>query len=137
MTLSSVQRITVAVGLLVCAFANAIVAFAYTSELDDSLLAAAWAAVPFAVLWWWSSPKNDARHESVMVFGTVLISVLFGTALFIGRIWGGVLSIGLPETNMFPVAAPVLLFAVVFVLMLGSTLADIVLSRIRKRNEIE
>lgn len=135
MTLSSVQRIAIAVGLPTCAFANATVAFAYTGKLVDCLMAGAWAAAPFVVLWWWSSPKSDTSHARITVFGTVLVSVLFGAALFIGRIWGGVLSKGLPETNMFPVAAPVLLLAIVFALMLVSTFTDIALSRFKKSDQ--
>jgi len=126
MTLPTAQRWVFGIGLMAIPLSNAILAYSYTGKVTDSVLAGAWAVVPLLVLYWWAAAKSASKIERVLVFGCVSISIAFGLALFVGRVWYG-LDIE-PETFVFPAAAPLLLFALQFVLMLLVTIADFVVS---------
>ncbi len=122
MSLSNAQEFVFGIGLIAIPISNGILAYSYTGQAIDSILAGAWAIVPLLVLYWWAAAKSISKVERLLVFGCVSISVAFGLALFVGRVWNG-LEIE-PETFMFPVLAPLLLFLVEIVLMLLVTLAD-------------
>mgnify|MGYP003647327804 CR=1 FL=1 len=126
MTLPAAQRWVFGIGLIAIPLSNAILGYSYTGKLTDSVLAGAWAAVPLLVLYWWAAAKSVSKTERVLVFGCVSISIAFGLALFVGRVWNG-LDIE-PVTFMFPVVAPLLLFGLQFVLMLLVIIADFVVS---------
>jgi hypothetical protein len=131
-TLSNVKKLVFGIGLIAIPLSNATLAYSYTGRVIDSILAGAWAAVPMLVLYWWAAVKSHSKAERLLVFSCVSISVAFGVALFVGRVWNG-LEIE-PVTNMFPVAAPLLLFALEFVLMLLVTCADFAVSAFNKQS---
>lgn len=126
MILNTAQRWVFGIGLVAIPVSNAILGYSYTGKVTTSVLAGAWAVVPLLVLYWWTKAKSVSKIERVLVFGCVSISIAFGLALFVGRVWNG-LDIE-PVTFMFPVVAPLLLFGLQVVLMLLVTIADFVIS---------
>ena len=122
MTLPYAQKLVFAIGLIAIPISNGVLAHSYTGQFFDSILAAAWAVAPLVVLYWWAVAKSDSKAEQYLVFGSVSISVAFGLALFVGRVWKG-LDIE-PVTFMFPAIAPLLQLALQFALMLLVTLVD-------------
>ncbi len=132
MNLLAAQRIMLGVALIAIALSNGILLYSYTGQILSSVLAGAWAAVPILVLYWWAAAKSHSTTERLMVFGCVSVSTAFGLAFFVGRVWNGLTTE--PETFMFPVLAPLLLFAIILGLMLLATLLDVLLSRLGRRS---
>ena len=134
MTLSTIQGVLIRFATVVVTLSNGVLAFAYTGRSLDCFLAGVWAMMPFLVFDWWAAPDSDSTTERLAVFVSTCIVSLFGIALFVGRVWGGLEEI--PETLMFPVLAPTLLFALMFMLMIVSTSLDSLVARLGPRSPV-
>ncbi len=132
MTISTIQRVLICFATVVVSLSNGTLAFAYTGRSLDCFFAGLWAMVPFLVFDWWAAPDSDSTTERLAVFVSTCIASIFGIALFVGRLWGGLEE--MPQTLMFPVVAPTLLLAVMFVLMIVSTGLDSLVARLGTRS---
>ena len=119
--------------MVVVALANGAVAFAYTGNSLECFFAGVWAIVPFLVFDWWATPESETLIEQVAVFVSTIIVTSFGTWLFVSRVWNGLETI--PETLLFPAVAPMLLFAVMLVLMVLTTIVGAVADRASNRTD--